>query len=325
MRRPVDDAGLELLRAAVSKRLGLHLEGANPAVLASLAQERVQATGAPSLAAYARRIEAGELAGELRLLAERLTVGETYFFRNEHDLRAFTDLAVPELRAARAAGRRLRILSAGCATGEEPYTLAMLVVGASELAGWDVRIRAVDVSPAAIERARRGRYGAWSLRQTPDEARARFFVADGREHVVAPEVASLVEFEERNLVDDDPALWTPGGYDVVFCRNVTMYFPPHVARAVLTRIAASLVPGGFLFLGHAETLFGLSTDFDVRETRGAFIYQRRGGALVAPLAPAGDLAPTGAGPGWLEAIHAASERVGALVARHEAAPATAAR
>ena len=115
-------------------------------------------------------------------------------------------------------------------------------------------VRGIDVNPAAIARARAARYGEWSLRQTSPEARARFFRGERRDLKVVDEVRALVTFEERNLIEDDPAFWQPGAFDVVFCRNVTMYFSPEITRRIIARIARSLAPGGFLFIGHAETL-----------------------------------------------------------------------
>ena len=268
-------------------------------------------------------------AGEVSALAERLTVGETYFFRNANDMDAFSGTVLPERIQRRGAERRLRILSAGCASGEEPYTLAMLVRSQPQLASWDVRVHGIDVNPAAIARAREGRYSAWSLRQTTPALRARFFRADGRDFRVVDDVRALVSFEEKNLVDDDPDLWVPGSFDVVFCRNVVMYFAPEVFARVVARIARALAPGGFLFLGHAETLRGVSTDYHLRQSHGTFYYQSRGDeegapALGAPGAgaappptPAGapvPEAPAAAGTAWFQAIQEASERVAKVTA-----------
>ena len=196
-----------------------------------------------------------------------------------------------------------------------------------ELAAWDVAIRGVDVNPAAIARAQAARYGPWSLRQTPGEMRARFLVGNEREVRVAEDVRALVAFEERNLVDDDPRFWARGAYDVVFCRNVLMYFAPEVARRVVARIASALAPGGFLFLGHAETLRGVSSDFHLRHSHGTFYYQLREGAeeeLAPPVSPFDTGAPEVALPApevdWMDAIQQASARIAALAGAGPAAP-----
>ncbi len=147
---------------------------------------------------------------------------------------------------------------------------------------WDVSVRGVDVNPASLERAVRARYSVWSLRETPLEVRERWFTAAGNDLVLDPRIQAAVSFEERNLAADDPELWAAGTYDVVFCRNVLMYFTPEKARALVARMAQAIVPGGYLFLGHAETLRGLSQDFHLRHTHETFYYQRHGARRRAP-------------------------------------------
>jgi len=306
----------ERLRRAIVCRLGLQFEDAKLELLEGVATERLAALGRPPVERWLGRVEAGDQE-ELDFLAERLTVGETYFFRNGNDLRAFVEVVIPARLAARGGERRLRFLSAGCSSGEEPYTLAMLLGDVPRLAGWDVGVRGVDVNPAALARARTGRYSAWSLRQTEPDARDRYFEGGGREFAVRPAARAMVSFEQRNLVEDDPALWVRGAYDAIFCRNVTMYFAPEVSRRVVDRIAASLAPGGFLFLGHAETLRGVSGRFHLRHSHDTFYYQLRGEAEDGALEPrpalqAGAAAAPPPGPGWPEVIHAASARVAAL-------------
>jgi chemotaxis protein methyltransferase CheR len=306
-------------RRFLAAQLALKFDDEKAELLSRVLEERAAAQGAGSPEAYLARLSSASRE-ELGALAEQLTVGETYFFRNEHDTDAFTGAVLPARTRARASERRLRILSAGCSSGEEPYTLAMLLRDQTLLAGWDVRIHAFDVNPAAIARARAARYSAWSLRQTPPEMRDRFFTPDGRELLLADEVRSLVTLEERNLAPEDPAFWSPGAFDVVFCRNVLMYLEPEAVRRIVARIASALAPGGFLFLGHAETLRGVSTDFHLRQTDGTFYYQTRGGAEAAPAARARS-APSARverpprpapGTGWMDAIHEASQRIAAL-------------
>jgi chemotaxis protein methyltransferase CheR len=335
----LDRVQLDAFRDAVAARVGLHFDDSKLDLLADVAAQRLDALGDPPFDDYVARLSSGKDPDEIRALAERLTVGETYFFRNRSDLDAFVHTVVPERMSARRGDRSLRVLSAGCSSGEEPYTLAMLVRGVPVLAGWDVRIHAFDVNPAAIARARAARYGEWSLRQTPPDARARFF-RDARGGVrVEDEVRRLVTFEERNLVDDDPVFWRAGAYDVVFCRNVLMYFSPEVVRRIVARVARALVPGGFLFLGHAETLRGVSGAFHLRHGHETFYYQLRGPADDAGAAPGTTGTPArlarrpslaSVAPviphesGWVEAIRSASERVARLTTADAARPVAAA-
>ncbi|HEX7624353.1 MAG TPA: CheR family methyltransferase [Anaeromyxobacteraceae bacterium] len=323
MARGLDPAQLEELRRIVARRLGLQLDEGKLGLLGGVAAKRLHALGDVSVDAWLLRLDARH-PDEVAYLAERLTVGETYFFRNTNDLAAFAEVVLPHRAAARKNERRLRLLSAGCSSGEEAYTLAMVVRDIPSLHGWDVAVRGVDLNPLAIAKATAGRYEPWSLRQTEPGPSQRFFEASGREFRVRPEVRGMVSFEQGNLVDDTSAPWAPGAFDVVFCRNVTMYFAPEVTRRVIDRIASSLAPGGYLFLGHAETLRGTSNRFHLRHSHGTFYYQLREegapaeapfAALLSASAGPGSAAANSASRGWLETIEAASERIAALTGR----------
>jgi chemotaxis protein methyltransferase CheR len=324
-----DRLAAERLRDFVTSRLGLVFEDAKLDFLAETLEQRRKALRLRDADSYLSRLDVGPAAGdELRTLATQLTVGETYFFRNPDDLRAFVEVVLPARVEARAPERQLRLLSAGCSSGEEPYTLAMLVrQHLPDAAAWKVDIRGVDVNSASLERARKGRYSQWSLRQTRPDARARFFRQDGREFRLEPAIASMVTFEERNLLHDDPLFWARRAYDVIFCRNVTMYFSQEVTRRIVARFASSLAPGGFLFLGHAETLRGVSSDFHLRHTHETFYYQLKDGSeppsASAPSArrPAPSASPVARedGGSWVAAIQRATTRIASL-ARGPAAP-----
>jgi chemotaxis protein methyltransferase CheR len=324
----VGPGDVERFRAVVERRLGLQFDEAKSGLLEEVLRRRLASVDR-SCATYLEQLEL-EPSKELRELARELTVGETYFFRNNDQFRALAEVCLPSRMAARASQRKLRMLSAGCASGEEAYTLSILAQQAKGLS-WDVSILAVDVNPAVLEKAQRARFSQWALRETPADVEHRWFRADGRESVLDDAVRALVSFEERNLVEDDPRLWRPETYDVVFCRNVIMYFTPEKAQAVIDRIARSLMPGGYLFLGHAETLRGLSGHFHLRHTNDTFYYQRRDNlddhsaespypSALAPFAattsPA--IAPEGADT-WVETIRRASERIDALTMPRAAA------
>jgi chemotaxis protein methyltransferase CheR len=222
-----------------------------------------------------------------------------------------------------SAGKTLRLLSAGCSSGEEAYSMA--VVARETLAPpATVVIRAVDVNPEALERARRRRYSSWALRETPRDIQAKWFHQHGRDMVLDDAIRDMVTFEAANLANDDPRLWQPACYDVIFCRNVLMYFEPQQMRAVIARITQSLAPGGFLFLGHAETLRGVSEAFHLCNSHGTFYHQLKDGAqrdqvpgdqvIRQPTWPVLTEVPYFAQDvAWFDAIRQASERVAALL------------
>jgi chemotaxis protein methyltransferase CheR len=256
-------------------------------------------------------------------LVQDLTVAETYFFRNMDQFRAFSDVALPDRwRHAQREGRRLQIVSAGCATGEEPYSLAITARDSVARAS-DVSITAVDINPLVLERARRGRYSSWALRDTRPEVQRRWFRKDGRDFAIDDSIRAAVTFEPCNLADEQASLWTVEKYDVIFCRNVLMYFTPATTHAVTERLARSLRPGGYLFLGHAETLRGLSNDFHLRHTHDTFYYQRK--ATIGATRPFIAAAPrhsqaasveivdvVDASDSWVDAIRRASQRIEVL-------------
>jgi chemotaxis protein methyltransferase CheR len=282
MTAAVDQLDLRRFQDAIALRLGLHFEDTKIDYLADVLRERMAARGVTRFAAYEARLADRE---ELGALADRLTVTETYFFRYGDHFRAFSDVVIPD-RARALCGRRIRVLSAACASGEEAYSLAILGREQAGRASWNASIHGFDVSPNMIERARRARYTTWSLRETRPDTRDRYFRPVGRDFRLAEDIADTVSFEERNLVDDDPTFWYPGAFDVVFCRNVLMYFRHDIMAAVVSRIHRSLSPGGFLFLGHAETLRGVSQDFHLRHTHDTFYYQRKELGESATPAPA---------------------------------------
>ncbi len=314
---------IECFRGLVAERLGLHFEDSKLDFLADVLRRRMEDTRCHLFSEYRKRIlSVAEERNETCALAEHLTVGETYFFRYAEHFQAFVEVVLPNRIQARGGDRRLRILSAGCASGEEPYSLAILMRERfPELASWEIEILGFDVNSSVVGRAKRARYSPWSLRETPDDLRLKYFRGHGRDFQLDEAVRSAVRFEERNLVEDDSLFWQRDSFDAVFCRNVTMYFTMSVARSVVGRIARSLAPGGFFFLGHAETLRAVSHEFHLRHTHETFYYQRREShetecVMTLPLEAAEYSAFRRPVPeliepndSWFSAIRRASERI----------------
>ena len=247
--------------ALIAERLGLACADWQAERLPSLLRERVRKGQFDGPDAYLDQLASPDASPkELGALAEQLTVGETYFFREHRQIDALFHVAVPDLLRRRQAGAPLRFLSAGCSSGEEAYTLALAIRQHSDDVGpLNATILGIDMNPAALKKARQGSYSVWSLRATPDRIRDKWFVPSGDGFRLRPEIRSMVTFEQRNLLTEDISFWKPGAFDVIFCRNVTIYFSSETTRAVVARIERSMVPGGFLFLGHSETLRGISS------------------------------------------------------------------
>lgn len=288
MSEPPPESPLERLRWLIERELGLVFEDSRLTVLLEVLGRRVSETRLDE-ASYVEHLAQSRPREELSLLARELTVGETYLFRHAQQFEA--------LRALLIAGRERwtrsgpRILSAGCATGEEPYSLAML--WKETLPEHEPAIQAVDINRASLERAREGRFSAWSLRETPEALAKRWFRQAGQAFILDPAILKAVTFREANLAADDAATFQASSYDIIFCRNVLMYFGTEKCRQAVARLCEALVPGGYLFLGSAETLRGVSHDFHLCHELGAFFYQRKEsrGAVpaVAAVTPASSM------------------------------------
>jgi chemotaxis protein methyltransferase CheR len=276
-------AEVERFRKLVTELLGLSLERTDTHVLASALNNR-SAQQQLTPPQYLRQLAAGPARKELAALAEALTITETYFFRHTEQLHALAEVALPARIRARTSEQRLRLLSLGCASGEEAYTLAILALTAVPVPPWDVSILGVDANPAALRKATEARYSEWSLREVTAGTENRWFQQHGREAQVDARVRRVVRFTQHNLAEDNHSIWRSDEYDVVFCRNVLMYLTRQAARAVIARTTRSLAPGGFLFLGHTDTLGGEPAGLHVRHSHNAFYYQRA--AAVAAPAPA---------------------------------------
>lgn len=217
---------------------------------------------------------------ELSAVLDVLTTNETYFFREEFQLKAFAEEILPE-HLARGGGvqpKTLRVWSAGCSTGEEPYTIAMLILENGRFGDWKVDIFGTDISQRVLGLARGGVYGPPSMRQTEEGRVRRFFdTAPGphgaKTYRVKDEVRRFVSFAHLNLIDAGRVAVLPT-MDVIFCRNVIIYFDLTAKRTVVDLFQRKLAPGGHLLLGHSESLMNLSTGFVLRHLRHDMVYQR---------------------------------------------------
>lgn len=212
---------------------------------------------------------------ELMDIMDVLTTNETYFFRESFQLKAFTDEIIPELIKKKSArgNRTLRIWSAGCSTGEEPYTIAMLLSTIPELTGWDIEIIGTDISQKVLQHARRAVYGKSSFRATEEQDVRRFFHQQDDGFKVNDSIRELVTISHLNLFDT-PRLTMLGKVDLIFCRNVIIYFDQAAKKRVIESFHSALYDGGFLLLGHSESLMNITTLFTLRHFKNDMIYQK---------------------------------------------------
>ena len=238
-------------------------------------RERVVTLGLASFGDYAAllRRDTPEGRRELEEALDLVTTHETYFFREDYQLAAFHRQVLPSLCDLAASRRRLSIWSAGCATGEEAYSIAIILSEVPELAGWETRIMGTDLSKRCIAVARRGVYGKASFRMAPELADTPGFEAHPDGARVRAHVQKLCTFAQLNLLDEVKAS-VVGRVDAIFCRNLLIYLVPEARKAVLSLLHDRLVPGGYLMLGHSESLLSEPTPFEPVQLADALVYRR---------------------------------------------------
>ncbi len=258
---PFANEDFEALRALVKSVTGINLSDQKRELVYGRLSRRLRALKLGSFREY-RQLLASD-PRELVQLSNAITTNLTSFFRERHHFDYLREEVLKPLAAAQHPIRRVRIWSAGCSTGEEPYSIAMSVIEAlPDLARWDVRILATDLDSEALEQARRGSYPAERVRSVGAATLARFFkeghAGADLAYRVMPEVAALVTFKQLNLMDRWPM---KGPLDVIFCRNTVIYFDKETQCDLFARMAGLQRPGDSLFLGHSESLFQVSTDY----------------------------------------------------------------
>ncbi|MEV4640998.1 CheR family methyltransferase [Actinoplanes sp. NPDC049548] len=278
-------------RSVLAVQLGWVFDDNDVSQLAQVLRQRVDATRLQP-AAYLRRLAAGDWEAELTALAEDLTINETYFFRHGEQFRALAEVVLPERLRDRYAQRVLRMLSVGCSSGEEAYTMGILAREAQPDPDWIVAVLGLDASATVLRRAERAVYSAWSLRETPDAIRERWFRPQDGEYVLDPRIRAAVRFRRYNVATDDELLWRAGQYDVIFCRNLLMYLTPELRETLVRRMTGALAPGGYLFLGHTDSLGTRPDGLEPQHTHRTFYYRR----TVATAQPAPSPRPGPAPP-----------------------------
>ncbi len=238
---------------------------------------RLEVLGLGDFKAYTRYLKHDPKGREeLDHAIELVMPHETYFFREPAQLEALEHELFEALVEKNQRQRRLKLWSAGCATGEEPYTLAMLLVGSRRFVGWELDVLGTDLSTKSLVTARHAEYGPSALRATSSAQLAKYFeLAPSGRHRVRTEFREVVRFGHVNLLDRD-ALGTLEGQDVICCRNVLIYFDVETRRRVIDAFYDCLTPGGYLLLGHSENLLSLSTRFELVHLEGDLVYRRPG-------------------------------------------------
>jgi chemotaxis protein methyltransferase CheR len=265
------DAEFKRLREIVHARTGIALSEAKRELVYGRLARRLRKLKMESFAEYCQLVEAGEPA-ELQELTNAITTNLTSFFREGYHFEQLAAEALPQIESKRAAARRVRIWSAGCSTGEEPYSLSVVLHEAAErLANWDVKLLATDIDSKVVATAAEGVYAAERFKGVPTARVKKWFpqiAARPGFHGASDELKSLIAFKQLNLLDPWPM---KGPFDVIFCRNVVIYFDKPTQRRLFDRMADLQEPGGWLFIGHSENLLNVTRRYKLV---GRTVYRR---------------------------------------------------
>jgi chemotaxis protein methyltransferase CheR len=240
--------------------------------------DRIQKTGASGVDDYFERLRRRDANAEIELLINLLTINETYFYREDHQLDCLVKGILPELVSGRRKGDRIRIWSMPCSTGEEPYSIAMyLLENWPQVDDYDIEIVASDIDTNVLRTAENGVYDVRSLhRLSPDFVR-KYFVSAGVDGFrLIDAIRQSVRFTQMNA-SDVGAMRAYAHLDVIFCRNMLIYFDDRSRRQVVESFYDSLGQGGFICLGHSESMSRISSLFEVRKFPQAIVYQKNGG------------------------------------------------
>ena len=269
------DVQYRMFRDWIAERCGLWFAPESRFVLERRLARRVRELDLGSFAAYFYQLRSSATDdGEIGALIDELTTNETYFLRERGQLNALVAEILPEwVERRRRHGGPVSIWSAGCSSGEEPYSIVMLAREAGFEPGRHFRVYASDVSRRVLQAARRGVYRAGAFRETEEVLRRKYFVEKDGAWRIGDDVKRHVVFTRANLVESAKS-WVLGAMDVILCRNVIMYFDAATRRRVVQSFADKLNAGGYLLLGHAESLVQVSSAFELRHLRSDMVYRK---------------------------------------------------
>jgi len=251
------DSAYARLKNQLIASTGLAFYAERDALLTELIEARLRDLGLRNCAAYLKLLAHGEEgSAEMDLLVAQLTIGETYFFRDEAQFAAIRDVVLPDILERNRHSKQLRIWSAGCATGAEPYSLAILLSRelAGRMEGWQINIYASDLNRAYLTQAAAGKFRAWALRSTADDVKLECFSNQGRIWTIDPRYKEWISFHQINLVGNEfsTPVTESGRFDLILCRNVMIYFAPEVNRRLIAEFHRPLEVGGWLVVGASE-------------------------------------------------------------------------
>lgn len=271
---PLSEDVFRLIRDIIKDYCGLYFDDSSRYLMEKRLSRRMKSHHLNDFRDYYRFIRYDKnTEQELSAIMDILTVNETYFFREQNQLKAFSEEILEELKGTNKGGKTLRIWSAGCSTGEEPYTLSMLINEKGNFNGWDIEICGSDINQRVLQTARRGVYKKNAFRTTEPYYIKKYFTEGDGAFQINDNVKKHVNFSYLNLLDPFKTRFL-GNMDIIFCRNVLIYFDNASRRRVIENFYNRLVDGGYLLLGHAESLINISTAFHLKHLKNDMVYQK---------------------------------------------------
>jgi chemotaxis protein methyltransferase CheR len=274
----MSDETFWLLRDFIYEHSGIYFADNKKSQLENRLGLRLRANNLPDFDKYYYMLKYDPQASkELRALFDSVTTNETSFFRSPPQIQAFQEKVLPEVmqRHMEKAEKNLRLWSAGCSTGDEPYTMGIVAkeVLGDELKEWDIKIFASDISEKALKSARAAMYNEYTLRSVPPDIKRKYFTQNGTQFMVTEEIRMLVDLQYLNF-NDAKRVKLMKGFDIIFCRNVLIYFDDEAKKRFVSQLYDNLNPGGYLFIGHSESLHNISRAFKLVHFPGALGYKK---------------------------------------------------
>ena len=273
----ISDNDFELIRDFIYNVCGMYFHTSKKYFLENRLMRRMEAIGVKTCQDYTRLLKTPQGSGELKYLLDEITTNETYFFRNIAQLAAFENILLPEIVAIKnkMEFRKLRIWSAASSSGEEAYTMAMILLEkrSTLLKDWIIEIVGTDINETVLSQAREGIYNAYSVRNVPDAYRRKYIREDNGRFILSPEVKKGVTFNKLNLYEDSKMVFMKS-FDFIFSANVLIYFDAASKSKVVQHFYNNLQPYGYFFVGQSESLHGVNDKFKTFHFPSGFCYKK---------------------------------------------------
>ncbi len=269
---PLADSTFKDLRDYIYENSGIFISDTKKYLIETRLSRILQEKNLNSFEDYLKLIKVSSNGNELTRLFDAVTTNETYFFREPQQLNVFADIVIPKIMTTKKAGQKLKLWSSACSSGEEPFTIAIMLAE-KRISSEKFEIHASDLSEGVLASAKKAVYNSYSIRNIPENYLNKYFSQMGQSYALKPSVKNTVKFNRINLIADTK-FKSLRGMDIIFCRNVLIYFDAKAKQRVVSNLYDCLNPGGFLFIGSSESLHNVTRAFRPSVTNKVIMYQK---------------------------------------------------